>query len=69
VLLKYMVSSKTQLNNHPIYYVDTEVGSSIFYNELSFEEEELTTVRDIKYKTDHQIEEITNQQNNAEDEM
>jgi hypothetical protein len=39
VLLKYMVSSKTQPNNHPIYSVDTEVGSSIFYNDLSFEEE------------------------------
>jgi hypothetical protein len=29
VLLNYMVSSKTQLNNHPIYFVDTEVFSSI----------------------------------------
>jgi hypothetical protein len=36
VFLKYMVSSKTQPNNHPIYSVDTEVGSSIFYNDLSF---------------------------------
>jgi hypothetical protein len=35
-----MLSSKTQLNNHPIYFVDTEFGSSIFYNDLSFEEEE-----------------------------
>jgi hypothetical protein len=34
VLLKYMVSSKTQPHNHPIYVVDTEVGSSIFYNDL-----------------------------------
>jgi hypothetical protein len=44
VLLKYMVSSKTQPNNHPIYAIDTEVGSSIFYNDLSFEEEEPTTI-------------------------
>jgi hypothetical protein len=44
VLLKYMVSSKTQPNNHPIYSIDTEVGSSIFYNDLSFEEEEPTTI-------------------------
>jgi hypothetical protein len=44
VLLKYMVSSKMQPNNHPIYYVDTEVNSSIFYNDLSFEEEELTAI-------------------------
>jgi len=40
VLLKYMVSSKTQPNNHPIYSIETEVGSSILYNDLSFEEEE-----------------------------
>jgi hypothetical protein len=44
VLLKYMVSNNTQLNNHPIYAIDTEVGSSIFYNDLSFEEEEPTTI-------------------------
>jgi hypothetical protein len=44
VLLKYMVRSKTQLNNHPIYFVDTEIDSSIFYNDLSFEEEESMTV-------------------------
>jgi hypothetical protein len=38
VPLKYMVSSNTQPNNHPIYTIDTEVGSSIFYNDPSFEE-------------------------------
>jgi hypothetical protein len=47
VLLKYMVSSKTQPNNHPIYSVDTEVDSSIFYNDLSFEKEEPTIVMTI----------------------
>jgi len=35
VLLKYMVSIKTQSNNHPIYFVDTKIYS-IFYNDLSF---------------------------------
>jgi hypothetical protein len=51
VLLKYMVSSKTQLNNHPIhYYVNIEIGSSIFYNDLSFERDELTTVMSIEDK-------------------
>jgi hypothetical protein len=30
VLLKYMVSSKRKPNNHPIYSVDTEIGSLIF---------------------------------------
>jgi hypothetical protein len=44
VLLKYMVSSKMQPNNHPIYSINTEIDSSIFYNDLSFEEEELTTI-------------------------
>jgi hypothetical protein len=38
VLLKYIVSSKTQPQNHPIYIIDTEVGSSIFYNDFSFRE-------------------------------
>ena len=38
VLLKYMVSGKTQPNNHPIYSVETELGSSIFFNDFSFEE-------------------------------
>jgi hypothetical protein len=51
VLLKYMVSSKTQPNNHPIYAIDTEVGSSIFYNDLSFEEEEPTTIMTADEKT------------------
>jgi hypothetical protein len=50
VLLKYMVSSKTQPNNHPIYSVDTEIGSSIFYNDLSFEGEEPTTVMTVEDK-------------------
>ena len=30
--LKYMVSSKDCLENHPIYTVDTDMGSSIFFN-------------------------------------
>jgi hypothetical protein len=51
VLLKYMVSSKTHPNNHPIYSIDTKVGSSIFYNDLSFEEEETTTVMTANNKT------------------
>jgi hypothetical protein len=31
VLLNYMVSNKRKPNNHPIYSIDIEVGSSIFY--------------------------------------
>ena len=34
-----MVSSKDKKENHPIYYVDTELGSSKFYNDSYFEEE------------------------------
>ena len=30
--LKYMVSSKECPENHPIYVVDTDMGSSIFFN-------------------------------------
>jgi hypothetical protein len=44
VLLKYMMSNKIIPNNNPIYSVDTEVGSSIFYNDLHFEEEDPKTV-------------------------
>jgi hypothetical protein len=31
VLLKYMVSSKDKPNNHHIYSIDTDIGSTIFY--------------------------------------
>jgi hypothetical protein len=51
VLLKYMVSSKTQPHNHPIYVVDTKVGSSIFYNDFSFGEEGSTTITITDEKT------------------
>ena len=64
-----MVSSKTQPNNDPIYSIDTEVGSSIFYNNLIFEEGEPTTFMAIKDKTEHRTKEITDQQNNVEDEI
>jgi hypothetical protein len=38
--LAYMVSSPDRPNNHPIYVVDTDIGASIFYNDLCFEEED-----------------------------
>ena len=37
--LNYMVNSKYTLDNHPIYVVDIELGSSISYNDTNFEEE------------------------------
>jgi hypothetical protein len=51
VLLKYMVSSKTQSNNHLIYSIDTEIDSSIFYNDLSFKEEEPTEIMTVDEDT------------------
>jgi hypothetical protein len=69
VILKYMVSSKTQQNNHPIYSIDIEVGFSICYNDLSFEEGKPKTIIAIKSETDDQGEENKNQQNNVEYEM
>jgi hypothetical protein len=51
VLLKCLVSNKMQPNNHPIYSIDTDFGSSIFYNDLSFEEEELTTIMTVEEET------------------
>jgi hypothetical protein len=38
VFLKYMVRNKSQPNNHPIYSLEIELGSSIFFNDLCFEE-------------------------------
>jgi hypothetical protein len=35
--LDYMVSRKDKLENHPIYSIDTKLGSSIFYNDSHFE--------------------------------
>ena len=52
VLLMYMVSKKSQPNNHPIYSVENEIGSSIFFNDLSFEEEVPKTDMSIKDKHD-----------------
>jgi hypothetical protein len=69
VFLKYMVSRKTKQNNHPIYSVDTEVDSSIFYNNLSFEEGKPTTVMIVGDKAMHRIEEIMDQRNRIENEI
>jgi ribonuclease HI len=52
VLLKYMVISKDKPNKHPIYAVDTDIGSTIFYNDLCLEEDDQN---DPKY---HQAESI-----------
>jgi len=70
VLLKYMVRCKWKPNNHPIYYVDIDVGSSIFYNDLCFEEED-TNIVELPEKDEayHQEGKITDQENNEDDEI
>ena len=52
VFLKYMVSNKAQPNNHPIHSVETKIGSSNLFNNLSFEEEVPKTDMSIKDKHD-----------------
>jgi hypothetical protein len=70
VLLKYMVSRKIKSNNHPIYSIYTEVGYSIFYNDLCFEEEDPKIVEfPVKDEVDHQVGQISNQQNRENDEI
>jgi ribonuclease HI len=69
LLLKYMVISKTQLNNHPIYSIDIEIDSSIFYNDLSFEEEEPRVVMVVDEKAMRQAIECADPRNHVEKEM
>jgi ribonuclease HI len=69
VFLKYMVSNKSQPNNHPIYSVETELGSSIFFNDLCFEEKGPEIDMADKDRSDQQIEKFSEQQDSAENEM
>jgi hypothetical protein len=59
VFLKHMVNNKSQLNNHPIYFVETELGSSIFFNDMFFEEKVLEIDMAVKDKYDQQIEKFS----------
>ena len=45
-----MVSSRDNPNNHPIYAIDTDLGSPIFYNDLHFEEENQNNIKLIEKK-------------------
>jgi hypothetical protein len=69
VFLKYMVSNKAQPNNHPIYYVETALGSSIFFNDFCFEEKGPEIDMAAKDKYDQQIEKFSKKQDSAENEM
>jgi hypothetical protein len=56
-----MVRSKEKPNNHPIYSIETDIGSSIFSNDLCFEEDDQIVSKDQK------IESVL-EQHNKEDE-
>jgi hypothetical protein len=49
--------------------VETEIGSSIFFNDLSFEEKVPDNNMDAKEKSDQQTEKISEQQDSVENEM
>jgi hypothetical protein len=70
VFLKYIVNNKSQPSNNPIYVVETELGSSIFFNDLCFQEGKPNIdITDMvtKYQSDQQIDKYSKQQDNAED--
>jgi hypothetical protein len=69
ILLKYMVSNKAQPNNHPIYSVDSRLGSSIFFNDLCFEEKgpEIDVVS--KDKSPQQTEKVSEQKDSEKNDM
>lgn len=46
IQMKYVVSSKEEPENHPIYAVDTNLGLAILYNDLNLEEENQQQVED-----------------------
>ena len=64
-----MVNNKSHPKNHPIYSVESDIGSSIFFSDLSFEEEVPKDDMTIKEKRDQQTWEISDQQNSVENEM
>jgi hypothetical protein len=65
--LKYMVNNKSELSNHPIYSVETELGSSIFFNDLCFEEKGTKIDMDDKEISDQQSEKFSEKQDDAKD--
>jgi len=69
VLLKYMVNNKSQPTNHPIYSVSTKLGSSIFFNDICLGEEETKIVLADKGIPRQQLEEISEQQGDLEDQI
>jgi hypothetical protein len=62
-----MVSSPDGPNNHPIYDVDTNIGASIFYNDLFFEEGDKNELEISKKKGEKLQEELISYQKYDED--
>jgi len=46
VYLKYMVRNNDKPTNHPIFSIESDIGSSIFYNDLCFEEDDKIVSKD-----------------------
>jgi hypothetical protein len=59
VLLKYMVRNKSHMSNHPIYSMETELGSSIFFKDLCFEEKKPEIDMVDKDRSDRHIEKFS----------
>ena len=49
-----MISSRYNLENHPIYAVDIDLGSAILYNDLSFEGTYQEEIQTHKEEINHQ---------------
>jgi hypothetical protein len=65
VFLKYMIKNKSWPSNHTIYFVETAMGSSIFFNDLCFEEKEPKIDMVDKERSDQQIEKFSERWDNA----
>jgi hypothetical protein len=52
--LAYMISNKENLENHPIYSVDTDMGSSMLFNEVGPQKEEPEPVDSGSSESDYQ---------------
>ena len=56
--LAYMISSRDNLENHPIYVVDIDLGFAISYNDLSFEETNKQEIQIHKEEINHEDQQI-----------
>ena len=52
--LAYMISNKQNPENHPIYYVDTNMGSSMLFNEVGPQKDELEPADSGSSESDYQ---------------